>query len=56
MKSRAIESSLWELSLLKNHVQPVVSKAGRFIDHNLQSIEFDLSEVLENSSKDVCIN
>lgn len=53
MKSRAIESSLWEISLLKNHVQPVVSKAAKFIDFNLQSIEYDLSEVLDNTSKDV---
>lgn len=53
MKSRAIESSLWEISLLKNHVQPTVAIAAKFIDTNLPSVEYDLSEVLDVTCKDV---
>lgn len=54
LKSRATESSLWELSLLKQHVQPRVSSAVSFIDSNLPSVEWDLSQVLDKTSEQVC--
>ncbi|KAL0276293.1 UNVERIFIED_CONTAM: hypothetical protein PYX00_003892 [Menopon gallinae] len=47
MKTKAIESCLWEISLLKDHVQPSVSSIANFIDKSLPEIEFNLKEVLD---------
>lgn len=49
LKSRALESSLWELDLLKNHVQPKVAAAAKFLDTSMPSIEWDFREQLDSS-------
>lgn len=53
MKSKALESSLWELAALQNHVLPSVASAARFISNPLPSVEWDLSEVLEINENDI---
>ncbi|XP_041762548.1 nucleolar complex protein 4 homolog A [Anopheles merus] len=53
MKSKALESSLWEIAALQNHVLPSVASAARFISNPLPSVEWDLSEVLEISENDI---
>ena len=55
-KTCATSSSLWEIVLLKNHCLPSVSSAAKFIDFNLPSIEFDLSDVLSNNYEKVSLN
>uniref|UniRef100_A0A182K4S0 CCAAT-binding factor domain-containing protein n=1 Tax=Anopheles christyi TaxID=43041 RepID=A0A182K4S0_9DIPT len=53
MKSKALESSLWEIAALQNHVLPSVASAARFISNPLPSVEWDLSEVLEINENDI---
>uniref|UniRef100_A0A1B6E3T7 CCAAT-binding factor domain-containing protein n=1 Tax=Clastoptera arizonana TaxID=38151 RepID=A0A1B6E3T7_9HEMI len=48
--SRALESSLWEIQTLQNHVLFRVCAAARFINNPLPSVEWNLSNVLENNS------
>jgi hypothetical protein len=52
-KSHAIESSLWELQALQNHILPSIATAAKFINMPLPSIEWDMSKILENSADDV---
>lgn len=54
-KSRAMESSLWELHTLQSHVLPGVSTAANFIYNPLPSVEWDLSQILEETSDDVSL-
>lgn len=54
-KSRAMESSLWELHALQSHILPGVGNAANFIYNPLPSVEWDLSQILEESSDDVSI-
>lgn len=54
LKSRALESSLWELDLLKNHVQPKVAAAAKFLDTSMPSIEWDFREQLDSTYAQVC--
>lgn len=46
-KSKAIDSSLWELKTLQSHWHPTVAKKAKFIDDNLPKMEWDFSERLE---------
>lgn len=52
-KSRAMESSLWELHALQSHVLPGVGTAANFIYNPLPSVEWDLSQILEDNSDDI---
>ncbi|XP_068127696.1 nucleolar complex protein 4 homolog isoform X2 [Hyperolius riggenbachi] len=49
-KSRALESSLWEIEALQNHYYPNVVRAANVISRNLSSQESEISELLELSS------
>ncbi|XP_075073259.1 nucleolar complex protein 4 homolog [Mixophyes fleayi] len=49
-KSRALESSLWELEALQNHYFPDVVRAANVISRALSTQESDVSEFLEMSS------
>ncbi|XP_075710531.1 nucleolar complex protein 4 homolog [Rhinoderma darwinii] len=49
-KSRALESSLWELEALQNHYYPNVVRAANVISRALSTQESDISELLELSS------
>ncbi|XP_050746310.1 nucleolar complex protein 4 homolog B isoform X2 [Drosophila biarmipes] len=47
VKSGAINSSLWEITLLQKHVVPEVANAARFINSSLPVMEFDLAPLLD---------
>ncbi|XP_020797789.1 nucleolar complex protein 4 homolog B [Drosophila serrata] len=47
VKSQAINSSLWEITLLQKHAVPEVANAARFINSSLPVMEFDLGELLD---------
>ncbi|KAM4050872.1 nucleolar complex protein 4 homolog [Anomaloglossus baeobatrachus] len=49
-KSRALESSLWELETLQKHYYPNVVRAANVISRALSTQESDISELLELSS------
>ncbi|XP_063820747.1 nucleolar complex protein 4 homolog isoform X2 [Pseudophryne corroboree] len=49
-KSRALDSSLWELEALQNHYYPDVVRAANVISRTLSAQESDVSEFLEMSS------
>jgi hypothetical protein len=53
LKSQAIESSLWELQTLQNHILPNIATAAKFINMPLPAVEWDMSKILENSADDV---
>ncbi|KAG5895422.1 hypothetical protein JTB14_037581 [Gonioctena quinquepunctata] len=53
LKSNAINSSLWEIKTLQNHVQPRVANAARFINSPLPRVEWDLSKILDNTGDDI---
>lgn len=53
LKSRALESQLWEIQALQNHAIPSVAIAAKFISNPLPQIEWDLSNVLEVNENDV---
>lgn len=48
--SRALDSSLWELQILQNHVLPRVANAAHFINNPLPSVEWNLSSLLDYTS------
>ncbi|XP_037907931.1 nucleolar complex protein 4 homolog A-like [Hermetia illucens] len=52
-KSNALESSLWEVVALQNHVLPSVATAARFISQPLPATEWDLADVLEVKENDI---
>lgn len=54
-KSRALESSLWEVEALSQHVLPNVSTVAKNILKANQRTEYDLSQVLELTESDVSI-
>lgn len=54
-KSNALESSLWEVVALQNHVLPSVATAARFISQPLPATEWDLADVLEVKENDVSL-
>jgi len=45
--SRAMESSLWEVKLLQDHVLPSVSSGAMFINNPLPNVEIDLGPLLD---------
>ncbi|KAH8256299.1 hypothetical protein KR038_006815 [Drosophila bunnanda] len=47
VKSQAINSSLWEITLLQKHAVPEVANAARFINASLPVMEFELGDLLE---------
>lgn len=47
--SHALESSLWEIQTLNNHVLFRVCASARFINNPLPSVEWNLSSLLENT-------
>ncbi|XP_025407658.1 nucleolar complex protein 4 homolog B isoform X1 [Sipha flava] len=49
LKSNALNSSLWELVSLKQHILPKVSKSVNFIFKKLPQVEWDVSELLNDS-------
>ncbi|XP_054723302.1 nucleolar complex protein 4 homolog B-like isoform X1 [Uloborus diversus] len=51
--SKAIDSSLWELKALQNHLNPVVSSKAKVINSNLPKLEYDISGVLNVTLNDV---
>lgn len=46
-KCRAIDSCLWEIQSLTNHVLPQVAQSAKALMKKLPEMEFDLSEFLE---------
>ncbi|XP_030074101.1 nucleolar complex protein 4 homolog [Microcaecilia unicolor] len=48
-KSRAVESSLWELQALQKHYHPDVAKEAELINHPLSDLETDVAKLLEMS-------
>ncbi|KAF6212143.1 hypothetical protein GE061_012664 [Apolygus lucorum] len=50
-ESRAIESCLWEIRLLQDHVLPTVANAALWINNELPTIEKDMSALLENKTQ-----
>ncbi|KAF5280926.1 hypothetical protein FQA39_LY17932 [Lamprigera yunnana] len=53
LKSNAINSSLWEIQTLQNHILPSVATAARFINSPLPSVEWDFTKILDNSGDDI---
>ncbi|KAF5284356.1 hypothetical protein FQR65_LT13573 [Abscondita terminalis] len=53
LKSNAINSSLWEIQTLQNHILPSVATAARFINSPLPSVEWDFTKILDNTSDDI---
>ncbi|KFP16794.1 Nucleolar complex protein 4, partial [Egretta garzetta] len=49
-KSRALESSLWEIRSLQNHYHPDVAKAAAVLNQSLSEMEDDISGLLELSA------
>ncbi|NWR49797.1 NOC4L protein, partial [Regulus satrapa] len=49
-KSRALESSLWEIQSLQNHYHPDVAKAAAVLNQSLSEMEDDISGLLELSA------
>ncbi|CAG7819009.1 unnamed protein product [Allacma fusca] len=45
-QTKAMESSLWEMKSLQNHILPNVAQACSFIEKPLPSVSYDLEEVL----------
>ncbi|BET01059.1 nucleolar complex protein [Nesidiocoris tenuis] len=59
-ESRAIDSCLWEVKLLQDHVVPTVAHTAHFIDQELPEIEKDMSAFLDHNiqhifEKEMCI-
>lgn len=52
-KCHASESSLWEIATLKQHVLPYVSRVAGFIDRNLPTVEYNISEFVETSYEEI---
>ncbi|XP_033627834.1 nucleolar complex protein 4 homolog isoform X1 [Asterias rubens] len=52
-KSKALESSLWELETLKSHYHPGVATAASKIDKPFPKVEWEISEYLELSTSEM---
>ncbi|XP_047490252.1 nucleolar complex protein 4 homolog A-like isoform X1 [Penaeus chinensis] len=53
VRSKASESSLWEVASLQNHVLPAVSKVAGFINKNLPDMEHDIGCHVETTYEEV---
>lgn len=51
--SRALESSLWEIQLLRHHLLPSISHLSKTIMTHSLSQEFNIGELLEMNENDV---
>ncbi|NXR58374.1 NOC4L protein, partial [Rhadina sibilatrix] len=49
-KSKALESSLWEIQSLQNHYHPDVARAAAVLNQSLSEMEDDISGLLELSA------
>ncbi|XP_045599915.2 nucleolar complex protein 4 homolog isoform X1 [Procambarus clarkii] len=49
----ASESSLWEVATLTQHALPYVAKTAGFINRNLPSVEYNISEYVETSYEEI---
>lgn len=56
LKSNALNSSLWELVSLKQHILPKVGKSVNFLFKKLPQVEWDLGEYLDESYESVSKN
>lgn len=56
LKSNALNSSLWELISLKQHILPQVGKSVNFLFKKLPQIEWDISELLDDTYETVSEN
>ena len=52
-KSNAIESSLWELEILKRHYVPAVSVMAKIFEDSLAKPSYDLEDFFDHSYKTV---
>ncbi|KAK7866877.1 hypothetical protein R5R35_006041 [Gryllus longicercus] len=55
LNSCAMESSLWEIQSLQNHILPSIATAARFINSPLPSVEWDLTKILEQTPDDIFV-
>jgi U3 small nucleolar RNA-associated protein 19 len=53
IRSRAMDSSLWEIKTLQSHVLPSVALAAKFISKALPKVEKDLDDTLSLTYDDV---
>lgn len=53
VKSKASESSLWEVATLQNHVLPAISKVAGFINKNLPDIEYGIGNHVETTYEEI---
>lgn len=56
LKSNALNSSLWELVSLKQHILPKVGKSINFLFKKLPQVEWDISELLDDTFESVSKN
>ena len=52
-QSKAVESGLWEIKTLQNHVLPQVAQAAKFINKPLPQMEWNIDEYLEITEQEM---
>lgn len=55
VQSNALESSLWEIESLQQHVMPSIAQAAKVIFNPLPKVEWNLGKYLEVNENDVSI-
>lgn len=55
VQSNALESSLWEIATLQEHVVPSIAQAARIIFNPLPKVEWNLGNFLEINENDVSL-
>jgi U3 small nucleolar RNA-associated protein 19 len=53
-RTRALESTLWEIKTLQKHPVPAIAAHAHFIERPLPKIEKDLDETLDYTYSKVC--
>lgn len=53
VESNALESSLWEIASLQQHVVPSIAQAAKIIFNPLPKVEWNLGDYLEINENDV---
>lgn len=53
IKSKAMDSCLWEIKTLQHHILPTISLSARFISKTLPKVQKDLDETLSQTYEDV---
>lgn len=56
VQSGALDSSLWEIASLQQHVIPSIAQAAKLISNPLPKCEWNLSTYLEVDENDVSCN